>query len=134
MNILSIIVFSFLLPQTHAHLINSVWVKRITKTANNTLTFKSNGLVLEYDCELSYTFHSSYKLSGDTIIISGKDDSHSEDNGKINFYWISTYIIRGNGLYMIKNKVADHGKWKVYDSKNGAKPAYKRLRYHPPNL
>jgi hypothetical protein len=128
MKLLSIIAFCIFLPQTHANLINSVWGEKITKTASNALTFKANGLVLEYNSELDYAFHSSYKLSGDTVTISGKDDSHSEDHGKINSYWVSTYIIRGSGLYMIKNKVSFRGKWKVYTNKNNKIPDYKKVR------
>ena len=128
MKFASIIVLCILLPQSHTNLINSVWTHKITKSANNTLTFKCNGLVLEYDCELDYSFHSSYKISGDTITISGKDDSHSEDGGKINSYWISTYVVRGDGLYMIKNKVSDHGTWKVYKVENSQRPDYTKIR------
>ncbi|MBS1531904.1 MAG: hypothetical protein JSU01_16495 [Bacteroidetes bacterium] len=132
MKIFLIIAFSFIMPQSHSDLINSVWARKITPTANNTLTFKRGGVVLEYDCELGYAFHSTYKLSGDTITISGKDDSHSEDNGKILSYWITSYLIRGNGLYMIKNKVSEQGKWKIYHIKR-KEPDYKKVK-QPANI
>lgn len=122
--------FGFLIFQindTHS-LVGSVWACNVTATCVNTLMFKSNGTVLEYNCELDYAFHSTYKLTNDTIIIKGKDDSHSEDNGKVDSYWVSTYVIRGSGLYMIKNKVSFRGKWEVYTNKNNKVPEYKKIR------
>ncbi|MFI5162778.1 MAG: hypothetical protein ACHQHN_15970 [Sphingobacteriales bacterium] len=128
MKTLSIFVFLALFFNQDSKLKNTVWAYNVTPTCVNTLKFISNHIVLEYNCELDYAFHSSYQLFGDTVIISGKDDSHSEDNGKINQYWVTTYLIRNNGLYQIKNKVSDHGKWKVYDDKNVKNPDYKKVK------
>ena len=128
MKLFLIVVFSALVNLNSDDLINSVWSHHINSKCVNTLTFKSNGLVLEYDCELDYAFHSSYKVKGDTIIIKGKDDSHSEDNGKINLYWITTYLKKGTALYVIESKTCDHGKWTNRNIKPHNTPEYSRIK------
>jgi len=128
MKLFLIIVFSALANLNSDNLINSVWSHHINRKCVNTLTFKSNELVLEYDCEIDYSFHSSYKVKGDTIVIKGKDDSHSEDNGKISFYWITTYLKKNGALYLIENKTCDNGKWTTRHIRPNGTPAYARVK------
>lgn len=128
MKIMLVALFGFLVFQSsHSKsFIGSVWAKKITKTASDTLTFKSNGSVLEHISRLDYTFHSSYKLSGDTVTINGKDNVHTTDLGKVNIHWVSTYLIKSDGLYMIGYKVFSHGRWYVSKIKNSQEPYYKK--------
>jgi hypothetical protein len=77
---------------------------------------------------MDYAFHSTYKLVKDTIIIKGKDDSHSEDNGKVTFYWITKYLKKGNDLYLVGSKAGDHGKWTNKNIKPHGFPAYTRIK------
>jgi len=83
---------------------------------------------LEYDCELDYAFHSTYKLANDTLIIKGKDDSHSEDNGKITSYWTNAYLIKNKALYMFKRQELVNGKWKDMKIKPSTVPDYIRTK------
>jgi len=109
-------------------LVNSVWRHKITDHCINTLTFKSNGTVLEYDCELNYAFHSTYNIEKDTVVIKGKDDSHSEDNGKITSYWITKFLIKNNALYLIVREELVNGKWNNLNIKPVKNPAYWRVK------
>ena len=122
--------FGFLVFQGsyYTSLVGSIWAYKVTETCNNTLKFKSNDIVLEYDCELDYTFHSTYKLASDTLIIKGKDDSHSEDHGKITSYWINTYLIKNKALYAIRSQELVNDKWKDRKIKNETKPDYIRTK------
>src|ERR1700749_3401038 len=77
---------------------NSTWTCKIANGCFKKLTFRSKHDVVEYDCELNYTFHSSYQIIKDTLIITEKDDSHSEDKSKIAYYK-NRFLITHNVLY-----------------------------------
>ncbi len=123
-----VITIGLLLFQNKSQWENSVWAHKITDRASNTLTFKPNGVVLEYDCELNYTFHSTYKLVKDTVIIKGKDDSHSEDGGKINSYWVTSYIIKGNALIVAASKQFFRNKWSNKKIEPHETPDYVKIK------
>jgi hypothetical protein len=111
MKILLIALLSILTLPNNNWLVNSVWSHKIADGCINTLTFKPNGAVLEYD----------------TLVIKGKDDSHSEDNGKITLYWITKYLIKNNALYVISNKKLVDNKWKDQNIKPDKNADYKRV-------
>jgi hypothetical protein len=92
-------------------LVNSTWTCKVGHGFIDTLKFKKNNHVTNYECEMHYTFHGSYKISKDTLIVEEKDDSRSEDNGKAKFSRIR-YLIQGNYLYPINRSELDKGKWK----------------------
>jgi hypothetical protein len=123
-----VVTIGLLLLQTKDSLVNSVWAYKIADRCNNTLTFKPNGVVLEYNCELNYAFHSTYKLVNDTITIKGKDDSHSEDGGKILSHWITTYLIKGNTLVVIASKELVRDKWTDRKIKSHVTPDYIKIK------
>jgi hypothetical protein len=120
--------FGTIILQNDNHLINSVWSHKVTDKCFDKLTFEPDNVVLEYDCELNYTFHSSYSISKDTISIQGKDDSHSEDNGKITSYWRIKYLTKNNGLYVIESKELVEGKWKNKKVHSNVNPDYLRIK------
>jgi len=128
MKILFTVLFSILVLGDRDRLVNSVWTHKIADGCNNKLTFKPNGLVLEYDCEMDYAFHSKYELDKDTLLIKGKDDSHSEDNGKVTSYWMTKYLIKNSGLYAIDSKELVNGKWKDRKIKVDKNPDYRRIK------
>ena len=128
MKILVVAIVCVFFLQRNISLVNSVWSHKIADRFINTLTFKSKGEVLEYDCELDYAFHSVYNLVKDTLVIKGKDDSHSEDNGKITSYWITKYLIKNNDLYLIGRKELVNGKWKDLNIKPDKNPDFRRVK------
>ncbi|HEX4375327.1 MAG TPA: hypothetical protein VHZ50_18625, partial [Puia sp.] len=83
---------------------------------------------LEYDCELNYAFHSTYRRIKDTIVVKGKDDSHSEDGGKITSYWITKYLIKDKSLFVLNIKELVNGKWVDRKIKRSANPFYIRVK------
>jgi len=114
-----------LLHQNKNSLISSIWILKIANGCNDSLKFKSNGVVLQYDCELNYTFHNSYKIYNDTLLISEKDDSHSEDNGKVTFYR-AKFLVKNDALYDIEHGELVNGKWKNVTIKRDNNNRYKR--------
>lgn len=98
MSFVTVTVFSYLSDP----IVNSVWVIKISKNANDTLKFKSKNTVTEYDGELNYSMQGIYTISKDTVITTIKDDSHSEDGGKA-YYFRTKYLLRNNNtlVYLI---------------------------------
>jgi hypothetical protein len=45
--------------------VNTIWICKISKNCNDTLKFKSNFMVISYDCEMNYTFKDTYKILND---------------------------------------------------------------------
>lgn len=128
MKTILVITIGLLLLQSKNSLVNSVWAHKITGHAIKTLTFKLNGVVLEYDSELNYTFHSAYKLIKDTIIINGKDNSHSEDGGKIDSYWVTKCLIKRNALIVVTSKKLVRGKWSDQKIQPHDTPDYVKIK------
>lgn len=128
MKILLITLLGILTFQNKNKLVNSVWSHKIAEGCINTLTFKSKEEVLEYDCELNYAFHSAYNIVKDTLMIKGKDDSHSEDHGKITSYWITKYLIKNNALYLIGCEELINSKLKNINTKPDKNPNYRRVK------
>ena len=90
---------------------NSTWTFKVSNGCVDVLKFKPNGRATNYDCELDYTFNCTYVLRNDTLTVTEKDDSHSEDGGKVHYYR-NKYLIRDNTLQAIaKGELVDH-KWK----------------------
>jgi hypothetical protein len=77
------------------HLEGSIWISKIGDQCVDTLRFKAKRSISEYSCEQEFTFHGKYSVSGDTVTIIEKDDSHSEDNGKPT-YFRSEYVMHKN--------------------------------------
>jgi len=90
---------------------NSVWTYKVAKGCVDTLKFKPNGRATSYSCELDYTFHDSYVLKKDTLILTEKDDSHSEDGGKAIFSRYQ-FLIQTKALYLIGKGELIKGKWR----------------------
>jgi hypothetical protein len=89
---------------------NSVWTQKIAKRYFNTLKLKPGSKATFYDCELNYTLNCTYKIIKDTLFITEKDDSHSEDGGRAD-YFRQQYIIKEKGLYCISSGELVKGKW-----------------------
>lgn len=106
------------------HMENTVWICNVAKGCVDTLYFKSSKTCLEYDCELNYTAHGSYRLVKDTLFLTIKDDSHSEDNSKIRSYK-TKFLIKDKIMYDIG--IFSNGKWKFADLKSGISNPYHRV-------
>jgi hypothetical protein len=105
---------------------NSTWTCKIANGCFDTLTFKSNNRVIDYDCETRYTFQGSYKILKDTLLITLRDDSHSEDNGKV-YYFRIKYLVKNNVLYAIGHGELSRGKWKDVRSSWDKSIPFKRI-------
>jgi len=90
---------------------NSTWTFKVANGCTDILKFKPKGQATSYDCELDYTFHCTYILKQDTLILTEKDDSHSEDGEKINYHR-TKYVIKSNTLYAITKGELVNSKWK----------------------
>ncbi|UOE47265.1 hypothetical protein MTO98_22940 [Mucilaginibacter sp. SMC90] len=110
MKVLITALFLIIQVKGHDNLAGSTWNYEVVKGCVNTLTIKKNGRVEEFDCELNYTFNGTYKLSNDTLNVVTKDDSHSEDHGKITYHR-AKYLIAKNALYCIGYGELVNGKW-----------------------
>ncbi len=93
------------------HLVNTVWIYRISNECIDTLKFRPNQDVVSYDCELSYLFSGKYEITKDTLFVSLKDDSHSEDGSRIT-YFKDKYLVKENTLSFLGTLRLDTGKWK----------------------
>jgi len=90
-------------------LVNTRWLCEVSKKHFDVFTFKSNNVIVNYDCELDYTFKGKYKISKDTLIIVEKDDSHSESIPELYRY---KFLMTKNILYPIVTEVMINNKWK----------------------
>lgn len=90
---------------------NTVWTFQVGKGCTDTLKLKAHQIATEYDCEVKYTFHGSFKVIKDSLLITEKDDSHSEDSGKISWYR-TKYLIRKDVLYCVSKGRLVNNKWK----------------------
>ena len=88
---------------------NTIWICKIGKSAD-TLKLMPNNHAVNYDCESNYTYHNTYLISKDTLVIIEKDDSHSEDHGKIAYDRIRM-LFKGNKLYPIVRDELINKKW-----------------------
>lgn len=104
----------------------SIWICKIAPGCVDTLKFKSNNQITEYSCEQEYTYHGSYTLLKDTLTITEKDDSHSEDHEKVTYYK-TKYLITKSTLLPIFSGELVKGKWKYKSLKPNTKNVYKRL-------
>nr|WP_233166988.1 hypothetical protein [Pedobacter sp. ASV2] len=75
------------------------------------MKFRPNQDVVSYDCELSYLFSGKYEITKDTLFVSLKDDSHSEDGSRIT-YFKDKYLVKENTLSFLGTLRLDTGKWK----------------------
>ena len=103
MKTLLLIFLSLSLSNQNGKLSGSMWIHKIGTRCIDTLTLLSNGKIAEYDCEMDYKFSGTYVIHDDILYLNVKDDSHSEDRGKITYYR-EKYIIKGNDLYVINTK------------------------------
>ncbi|MEO8885582.1 MAG: hypothetical protein ABI367_05925 [Mucilaginibacter sp.] len=124
MKTLLILLFGILISKNPIE--NTTWTCKVAEGCFDTLKFKNDNLVNEYSCEDNYTCHSSYSYSKNTITIITKDDSHSEDHGKIDYFKIQ-YAIRGNYLYPFSRSELINKKWKKVDLKFDKKYFFKKL-------
>ncbi len=124
MRIILIVLFSFNLF-LRDQLVNTEWTVKLSDRCVDKLKFIKNNQVEEYDCEINYTFHNSYSIKKDTLIILNKDDSHSEDHGKVDYFKIK-YLIRGNALHPISRIDLINGRWKYSKFKFDKKYFFKR--------
>jgi hypothetical protein len=93
-------------------IVNTTWKFNFTKTCVNTYKFKPNNVFGEYDCELNYTMKGTYKFSKDTLIVTIKDDSHSEDGGKPIIDRTKYFLVQNNRfLYIISTQRFEQNKW-----------------------
>lgn len=92
-------------------LIDSVWTFKVANGCVNKLIFKANGKATSYDCELNYTLQCTYIIKRDTLLVTEKDDSHSEDGVKAHFYR-TKYILENKDLYVIGKGELIKDKWK----------------------
>jgi hypothetical protein len=90
--IISALIFSYFKDPV----VNTVWIFKVSKNANDTLKFKSRNIVSDYDFELNYTMKGTYKFSKDTLIVTIKDDALSEDGGKAIIYRYKYFLARNN--------------------------------------
>ncbi len=117
--------FALFVFQPSNSLDNTSWVYPVGKSAD-TLKFEADHAVIEYDCEMNYTFRSTYRISKDTVIIDRKDDSHPEDGGKV-LYSRDFYLLRGNSLNLIRSEERLKGKWVINHSIKKGQVKYQRL-------
>lgn len=103
MKTLLLIFLSLSLSNQNHKLSGSVWIHKIATGCIDTLTFLPKGKIAESDCEMGYKFNGAYVIHHDTLYLNVKDDSHSEDGGKITYYK-ETYIIKGDNLYVFNSK------------------------------
>jgi hypothetical protein len=127
MKVLIISLFMTIVRPGINHLTNTVWTFQVSKTCVDTLKLRANQKVIQYDCELNYTFHGSYKTVKDTLLVTVKDDSHSEDNGKVTYY-TDKYLIKNNALYFVSNRKLVNGKWKDEKAKANVNVIYHKAR------
>ena len=120
-----LIIIAMLMP--NPKVVGTVWIYKVGDGCVDTLRLKSNRKVVEYDCEMNYAFNGSFRQIQDTLIITVKDDSHSEDGGKPNYYK-SKFIIRENALYNIADAQLINNKWIFKRAKLNKNFSYKRLR------
>lgn len=98
-------------PLKDVHLINTTWIYNVSNECIDTLKFRSNQDVVAYECELGYLFRGKYELKKDTLFVSIKDDSHSEDSGRIT-YFKEKYIVKKDVLNFVGSLRMENGKWK----------------------
>ncbi len=127
MKVFIIAILTTVSVNANCNLIGSIWTHKIADGCIDTLQLKTHGKIIEYSCEMNYTFQGTYRLSKNTLIITEKDDSHSEDGGKVEYYK-AKYLIRQNALYILGNGKLNNGKWE-YDKVRLTKSLwYKRLK------
>jgi hypothetical protein len=126
MKMLLIILIFIISVNANNKLTGSIWTCKIASGCIDTLKFKSNHHITEYSCEQEYTYQGSYTILKDTLTITEKDDSHSEDHGKITYYK-TRYIIVKNTLLPIYSRELVKDKWKYNSMNSDVKNAYKRL-------
>lgn len=108
-------------------LVNTVWAFKVGKECIDTLKFKENGKVVQYDCELNYTFQGSFKFNKDTLLISIKDDSHPEDNGSATYY-TDKYLMKNGILRFVGNCRLVNGRWENGKRQAGINVVYRKIR------
>ncbi|MDB5004509.1 MAG: hypothetical protein JWQ34_2734 [Mucilaginibacter sp.] len=122
-----LMLLTLIVLQVNSKWINSQWNRKIAKGCVNTLKLKENGKAFSYDCELNYTLNCTYKIIKDTLFITEKDDSHSEDGGKA-YYFRQQYIIKEKGLYCISSGELVKGKWQDKKVKLDKKVDWTRVK------
>jgi hypothetical protein len=104
----------------------TTWIHKVAKGCVDTLKFRSNGEVIEYDCEMNYAFKGSYRQIKDTVVVIVKDDSHSEDGARSEYYK-SKFIVRKNVLHIIASAELTNGAWKYSAVKTDKNIYYRQL-------
>ncbi len=127
MKIFAVIIFYLFTYEINNHLVGSIWISKIASGCVDTLKFKSKGQVTEFSCEQGYTFHGSYIISRDTLIITEKDDSHSEDKGKVTGYRTKYLMTNRNILTLISFGEFENGRWNYKNVGLNEKNLYERI-------
>lgn len=107
-------------------LVGTTWEYHVTKTGVNTMKFTSNKTVKSYDCELNYTFTDTYLIKSDTLIVTEKDDSHSEDGGKNPSIFERKYLIRKDIMVDLGYRELFRGHWTNHFSKQNDKVFWRK--------
>lgn len=108
-------------------LISGIWIAKVANGCNDSLKFQNNHRVKIYDCEASITTVGSYSFSKDTLVVIERDDSHSEDGGKIS-YFKTKYILKNIYLYPINSSQLTNGNWVDLKVKFSKTYVYKKIR------
>jgi len=109
------------------HLTNTIWTYQVSKTCIDTLKFGTNQKVIEYNCEVNYTFRGSYKIFKDTLFVIVRDNSHSEDHGKVTYY-TDKYLTKNNTLCFVGNRKLVNRKWKDEKAKTDLSFSYHKVQ------
>ncbi len=126
MKTLLIIALLFITTHQAMHLGGSTWVCKVAPRCVDTLRFRLKNQLVEHSCEQDYTFHGSYKMVKDTLYLTEKDDSHSEDGGKPTYYR-NLYLVQKNVLLPVGQGILLNGYWKYKYYKPNPKNAYHLL-------
>lgn len=107
-------------------LTNTIWTCQISKSCTDILTLKVNNNATEYDCELNYTVHGTYKIVKDTLFLTLKDDSHTEDNGRTSCY-LNKYLFKNNTLRLLP-RINLNSKVTENRGRKGLSVIYRRIK------
>ncbi|WP_199140411.1 hypothetical protein [Pedobacter sp. ASV12] len=107
-------------------LTNTTWIFHVSDACIDTLVFKPNQKAISYDCELNYAFNGEYSFIRDTLIVSLKDDSHSENNNKTE-YFKDKYLISGNAISFLGSLRMSNGQWKEQRTIDNVKIVYRKV-------
>ena len=122
-----ILIFLATILPVNFHLENTNWAFYVGKGCIDTIKFNENHEAVEFDCELNYSFHGSFIVKNDILLVTLKDDSHAEDRGKISFYR-DKYLVKNNSLYLLSISKLIEGKWKNETVKSKISVIYHKIK------